>query len=389
MDNESSPKTVITLVHGTWAPDALWTRPTSKLRKTLLKSIPRVEFKLARWSGVNSPAGRRKGGDKVRSRLLQLITKDYPKADHYVIAHSHGGNVVRYALKGITPETKQRISAVICLSTPFISCKKRDLRDRVARIKRDVLQNKDVFLFGAILLSSVVIEKFFVHETYLMKILGSTILAIYAVFWFGDFWRGPLAKRIEAWLYERQEATLSRFRFSEAPNPPLLSLSPCRDEASWWLNLVGKIAAMPFALRRVYLGCCFALGAGLALWFQAIKPGIAVGKNLLDLNFDNLFFYIFTIMLGGAVGVFLGFLFAEALRWLIPNLTQGRFFGLGRSPGYIHFVAEIRTDELPAEFDQRQDKKVDVRVHWWQLRHSAIYETDAALEKIVERINTI
>jgi len=291
----------------------------------------------------------------------------------------------------MAPEVKEKICAVICLSTPFISCRRRNLKERVARFNTDVLHNKSIFLFGAILLFSAVIEHFLSYESWVMKILGGAILLIYAIFWFGDFWREPLAKRIKAWLDEKQEATLKCFRFSKPPNPPLYSLIPALDEPSAWLNLMQIIASIPFALRRLYLRCCFAVGAGLAFWFQAIKPSLAAAKDLLVPTFDNLYFYVFTIVLGGAVGVFVGFLFAEMLRWLIPNLTQGRFFGLGRSPWYTHFVAEIRTDQPPAEFDDYQDEKVDARVHWWQLwrlRHSAIYRADEVLEKIANRIDS-
>ena len=46
VENDSSYRGLITLVHGTWAPDALWTRPMSKLRKTLQQSLPGIEFEL-------------------------------------------------------------------------------------------------------------------------------------------------------------------------------------------------------------------------------------------------------------------------------------------------------------------------------------------------------
>ena len=388
---ETSVPRVITLVHGTWARDAPWTKPDSRLSRTLTASLPGSELRLARWNGLNSPTGRRNGGDRVRTDLRALIDEN-PEARHYVIAHSHGGNVVRYALKGLDRKLKNRICGIVCLATPFISCKGReDLGERLGRIRKDILHNKGIFLFGAILLFSLVFEPLLQHEAWAVKVLGGLILTIYGVFWFGDFWREPLARRIEDRLYEAREATVERFSFSDPPNPPLLSLRPARDEPSRWLKLVGRLASIPFKLRRFYLWMCFVLGAGAALWFQVVSPLRARGESLLAFDLDSLYLYAFTILLGGTVGVAAGFVLAELLRWLIPNLTQGRFYGLGRSPWHVHAVAEIRTDKPPAEFEDLEDVDVTTpRRRWWQLwklRHSAIYGTDRALELIVKKID--
>jgi len=125
------PNAVITLVHGTWARRARWTRPGSTIQKHLSQAIPApkliVEFS---WSGNNSPNAReaasRALGDLVKNQLAQ-----HPRAEHFVIGHSHGGNV---ALKALEMENLFDRVSVICLSTPFLHIRRRFL-DRADEFK--------------------------------------------------------------------------------------------------------------------------------------------------------------------------------------------------------------------------------------------------------------
>jgi alpha-beta hydrolase superfamily lysophospholipase len=70
------------------------------------------------WSGRNSVGARRAAGAALARRLLEL-RRDDPLRDIYVIAHSHGGSVLAYALKQ-EPELVDHVDGFIALATPWI-----------------------------------------------------------------------------------------------------------------------------------------------------------------------------------------------------------------------------------------------------------------------------
>ena len=111
------PDAVITLIHGTWARDASWTQPDSQLCVALRAAFPQAWLVPFVWSGANTMAGRRKGSQALVTHLRASIHR-HPDAHHYIIAHSHGGNIAMYALR--EDDIKRRVDGVVCLSTPLI-----------------------------------------------------------------------------------------------------------------------------------------------------------------------------------------------------------------------------------------------------------------------------
>jgi hypothetical protein len=114
----------VTLVHGTFARGAAWTKEGSALRDSLEEIFRgRIKFHNFEWSGYPSYFSRDQASAKLQiflSHLLQL----YPNDMHFIIGHSHGGNVVLYALRNST--LAERIHGVITLSTPFLSARQRE-----------------------------------------------------------------------------------------------------------------------------------------------------------------------------------------------------------------------------------------------------------------------
>jgi hypothetical protein len=110
----------IILVHGTFARNAAWMRPDSELRKHIEAHLPgRVVFHRFRWSGLPSHFERDRAARDLRARLLKCVHNSEAAHHHCVISHSHGGNVVCYALRD-APELVDRIDRIIKLSTPFL-----------------------------------------------------------------------------------------------------------------------------------------------------------------------------------------------------------------------------------------------------------------------------
>lgn len=125
-------KLVVTLVHGTWgrgvfirSESAPWTRDISALCVSLYKRFGSdVVIRRFPWSGGNTHTARVKAAEDL-SGFLENGLKEWPKAAHFVIAHSHGGNVALSAVG--SPNLQARIAGVACLATPFISARPRDL----------------------------------------------------------------------------------------------------------------------------------------------------------------------------------------------------------------------------------------------------------------------
>jgi pimeloyl-ACP methyl ester carboxylesterase len=131
---------LVTLVHGTWASKTPWVQDGSCFQSWLSSELQGACFPFFRWSGRNSHTHRIQAGKELQDHLrrVQKQVERIPDAKHVVIAHSHGGNVVLYALQD--DELRRRVDGVVCMATPFYSIRER----RLPRL-----------LFGAVLLSLV------------------------------------------------------------------------------------------------------------------------------------------------------------------------------------------------------------------------------------------
>lgn len=119
----SVPQAVVWLVHGTFAPNAPWTRKGSKLRQKIVQSIEGdVQFRIFNWSGRNSIVARRKASNRLTQELIASVNEKRG-VPHYVVAHSHGGNI---AMRTISSSSHLATNVrLVCLSTPFLVAHRR------------------------------------------------------------------------------------------------------------------------------------------------------------------------------------------------------------------------------------------------------------------------
>lgn len=117
---------VVTLIHGTWATNAPWTEHDSDLCKAIEGAFPgRVEFRTPfRWSGWNQIGARQEAALQLRETLAAGPPPD-PGVRHFLVAHSHAGNLALYALRD--PDVRKRITGLATLATPFLIAGRRDL----------------------------------------------------------------------------------------------------------------------------------------------------------------------------------------------------------------------------------------------------------------------
>jgi len=114
LSNQSLQVTV-TLVHGTWARNSKWPRLEQELLRqfgldnTLITYLP--------WTGGNTASARLSAAALLQSHLRSLADQR-PTAKHFVVAHSHGGNIALLAMRD--NQIKAALSGLVCLSTPFL-----------------------------------------------------------------------------------------------------------------------------------------------------------------------------------------------------------------------------------------------------------------------------
>lgn len=128
-------KRVVTLVHGTFARHAPWMQDTPKKVEegalcSALRGIEGTAIRRFCWSGGNSHSARLQAGHDL-AIYMQDVKKQFPDdARHFIIAHSHGGNVALYAMEHEGPTGKklgEDVTGVITLATPFLTLTKRPL----------------------------------------------------------------------------------------------------------------------------------------------------------------------------------------------------------------------------------------------------------------------
>jgi hypothetical protein len=115
---------VVTLVHGTFARRASWTKDSSQLSRALRQA--HFEIETFRWSASNSHHARLAAGNELSEHLIAQARR-CPGALQVVIAHSHGGNVALYAARELQLADNHEGVRVITLATPFLHVREKRL----------------------------------------------------------------------------------------------------------------------------------------------------------------------------------------------------------------------------------------------------------------------
>ncbi|MEE9425026.1 MAG: alpha/beta hydrolase [Methylococcales bacterium] len=84
---------VITTVHGTWAKNAKWTKEYSSTMSQLKEEVPDAVIDQFNWSGNNRQTSRLHTADELAIHIDSVQRKHGSNVDHFLVSHSHGGNV--------------------------------------------------------------------------------------------------------------------------------------------------------------------------------------------------------------------------------------------------------------------------------------------------------
>jgi hypothetical protein len=145
MSVNGTPAKII-LVHGTWGrgfdpeknaqakaesnpANHLWFESESKFRVALDSGLagvaPATNFSAFLWSGANSIEERLRATDRL-AKVIDESVAGSQEASHFIIAHSHGGNVALDARQAMSGNA--HCVHIITMATPFLSIKQRKTR---------------------------------------------------------------------------------------------------------------------------------------------------------------------------------------------------------------------------------------------------------------------
>ena len=394
----TQPRFVVTLVHGTWAPDADWTREKSPLRKLLQEQFgDDVHVNPFTWSGANDYGGRLAAGKELRQCLGEL-TNTYTTAKHVIVAHSHGGNVALYALND--EKTASKISGLVTLATPFLVCKPK----RFA-LSLGILIYSAVFGSALLFLSSVVVPLVLRGLDYAHTLNGWREIAVYiGVLWLG-YAAGDIARGVGTFLAgnlmdlaleragQRQAELTSTLTTPQAAKVPLFAIRFRGDEARLllWFSSASTML-LPLVFKAVgyvfFVAYAFAwLVIFVDIVFTFMEAVFGVWLPLAPLTqSQELYWASFGLVLLALVSV-LGF----------TKVIRGHRWAFGAERLVTPLVARIVVADLPAAatnaamtyygvwpafrdmIAKRGLHRVVMRPH---LLHSWLYEYEPAIREI-------
>lgn len=373
----------VALVHGTWASNAQWTHEDSSLRRELERRAGalgmRVDFSISTWSGSNGMESRARATEQLRAHLASSISQN-PTAPHFVIAHSHGGNI---ALRSI--EDQRGILGVVTLSTPFISASPSPaMKLLLFSIFLPALL-LGIVLFGiswgyVLPVSRFLVE--FVSDIFpllggLFSIVGA-LIAFLLCLKIGSFpvvlW-AVIYRALKFKIRETQEHLASRFNLAGRKMCAVLAIRFWGDEALVCLRVARYLVrpARLFSMTGMFLCCVYAL----ALLFS---PALGLVLLLVPESLVELALGVIALTLPiGVILIFLSFPVWLLGEYLLINMTLGNWGGM-----YHGFLMDFRVDSKP--------HCTDVELVTYKsngggkLRHSMTYSDRRAVEQVASWI---
>ena len=360
---------VVTLVHGTFASGSPWTQEGSEFRSLLQEaSTCRIVFRRFEWNGENGHHSRTQAGSSLASFLHEGVCL-HPTATQFVVAHSHGGNVCLYALRDST--ISAHISGIVCLSTPFLACRPRDLSD--ARRLFKCALGLAACLTGAAALWVIIMVLLSqasspgvlsVVSDYGGLLFALAVICTLPIFFMGSRWAGRLwTRRFDPSLSARQRSIVNRIALPVVHDVPVMCFTSTHDEAGRWLHLLGSYANLPFALWKsgivaMFAGYLFSLGLVITLWnsrpLGVYRPAILHDHLILTSGLSRVS-TVCEAIATVTVSTFLQTIGFMALLQLamavLPRLLRGHPLGFGWESVAENWIISISAVDTPTQVE--------------------------------------
>lgn len=386
---------VITLVHGTWATDAAWVKADSKLCQALSRIEPPPVIRSFRWSGHNSHRARLQAAEALQRQLAETFA-EFPAAEHHVIGHSHGGNVVLYAVRDAA--VCERIASVVCLATPFIHAQARPIEPAFT-VLRLVLYSLGLAPGAALAIVALLFALMASQaapDSPLGQFLGDTGVPL-AVILAGLtglsgflIWGGlRVARWLDGWLVALLRPKIERYQTRmvhdynhRAVRPlPVLNAQVKRDEPALWLQVLRRLSEPTGDVRAtVPLAAFLALALGGSLLWEYSHDPTATASF-----FDIALYAMITVVIAWLAWLFLLVFFMVAAHltfMLVPFIVRGHGGGFGEWSLYANWLMLIEARPEPARGYRLES--VRIATHGKGLHHSQIYEEERVIARIVQ-----
>lgn len=381
---------VITFVHGTWATYTPWTRKGSELYQLLSDHYGEQCIKRFKWSGANSHQARLKAGNCL-AKVLWKNVNSYPSAKHFIISHSHGGNVVLYALRD--QALRKHLSGLMFMGVPFIHCEDRDINESLGVIPYFI----SFFVTWGPLLFCFFLIWILRSITSSMLI---TVIVLYPIWYFlaervMDK-RRLIIKRInysiESWARRQQYETIKRLAlpYWKTINIPMFCARSTRDEAYWGLKISRRISNFPYLFwQPQFQGFLASISLGIAFLNIAFLGTVPFFGSLYSTWDPGLF--IIAIPFIGLIVYVLFNLVIQALMLLLPFITLSYFVfgGEKQFDSWFTYITVMPTPQGNAGITEETSSRVYYKTYSVSgrgLRHCLIYSDRQFLQDVNDLI---
>ena len=404
MESDRSENLVI-LVHGTFAKDAPWTDVGSSISKALeAAGFGTIAFK---WSGKNSIRARIRAATELRDFICAL-REQKPNAQLHLVGHSHGGNIIRFALgtpSDVTTDLSENIKTTTFLGTPFLHYYKNDLRQMWRLIRISIIAMSLLLAIIYRLLSSFVsAAENHGLGMYQGDFSGDLRLAFATVV--GFLCLGCITSLPVAFLatknqrrYERFLCAIKHDRLSD------LVITTKWDEA---LGLLRVLRIIPRTMQKL-LGYCYemlrvalrtqdrALKGRLIGWFAFLSAGLwstllwdtPLWPLALAFYGVLLFLAVFTLHLFSTFIVFSFSIYLAPIVSLLTRILQSNGLSFGWSPSSIFFAFSVSVSEAPLIREARTCRIIRVTPppsEKKKLRHSSYYDDPVCIQHVLRHV---
>lgn len=367
------------LVHGTFARDAEWIQHDSTFSSILRSQFPNSRFFPFNWTGRNSHSARIEAG-KHLANLLHSIRHDYPDENCFVIAHSHGGNVVLYALSAsLDVDGCDLVDGCVFLGTPFLMTQKREIELFISTLAFQLSWLCPWALLGVGLIVAWG-EKGLIAWLAGLPLVTMLVVAI----WGERLLTAPIRQNLLTILLAKQRSFYDRI----TPRPlsvPSLVCNVQRDEARGWLGTLNLASGSAFTasdhlLEFIYLfPLLFLLGMfGYVIdWLVGERNAFFIEGLLLSM----------VLMLVGTVAVVVAALVMPSLSVLFRGHSAG--FGWEGFLGYS--VVDIDTALEPTQRAKGIVSTLNYEIGhapYHGLRHSQFYADKSLVKAVADWIES-
>ena len=345
-----------------------------------LERSPRyaTTIRVFRWSGDNTHTARVDAG-RALAATIKADIEGGAGTLHHLVGHSHGGNVIAYAMRDVEPG---RVGRVVTIGTPFVSCAARRLTADAAPLAPMLLFSVIIItVFGSLLLLQG--AKGHVEFGAWARLLGAfalticMLVAVPALLFWGE--------RIWKWLLSKADVNERRIVAELALPPigaPLLCIKTAHDEAGDGLGAVTLLGDLLFmfvaVLRRALVWAPIGFLAAAAFtnsvqlfhltpsawarvtmaWVARVASGVIAGWAPYVLLAAAVTYALRHIVYGGES--FVGALLVRVTPSVVPDSAA---------------ILQMRTVEFSEVEDARQVARKARRVGW--TRHSAICDLES------------